>query len=759
MEYGLVALWAAGYLTLGAIALPLSARVFGSTARGAGFTLPIAFAALGLGGFLLGMIPGLFGLPVAAVVLLGLAAASYRFGAPVTPRKAVGPALIFLLGFGLIVLLRAFDPGVAPLGGEKFLDFGLLRSLLRTDTLPPEDMWFANEPIRYYYGGHVIAALLTELLSTAPRYAYNLALAGFYGAAVSAVYGLAAMIADDGGYSAIAAGGLAAFFFGLASNLYTALQVVGWLLPDGLARPFASAAGLGPEEVSAFVAWTPSDFFYWPASRLIDGAITEFPLFAYLNGDLHAHMMDVPLLLLVVGLLYVYWQTPAAEIGRRRLLAFGLVPPVAGYVGVVNTWALPTAALGLPALVFALAPAAPRSLATGAVPATDEPTEPTDRLRTEGIRLGTALLLAGVTVLLAVAWTLPFWLGSVSSRPIGFLPDRAGLGELLVVHGGFLLAFGAYLTVRGRAGLDGRLRQVAGVGTVLLVVVGLAFDAPVVALAAPLLLVGWLLLRTEQAGYETLLTVAGAGIVVLVAFVYIAEPQSPDSRLNTVFKLYAQVWVLWAAAAALALVRLAGLVRERAGEPTVGRRTAIAGRILLAVLVVTTGLYGVLAVPSHLDGASPTANERGPTLDATAFVEIRHASEAPAIEYLSRLDGRPTVVTAAPAGYRWRPSAGKGASAPASLTGVPTVAGWYHERQYRSPEAYEQRVTDVLRLYTGEPATQRRLIEQYDVRYIYVGPVEREKYGDITVGALDGVEPIERGDVILYRVTSGASGE
>ncbi|MDZ7746321.1 MAG: DUF2298 domain-containing protein [Halobacteriales archaeon] len=756
MEYGLVVMWTIAYLVLGAIALPLSARLFGSTARGAGFALPIVFVSLGLGGFLLGMVPGLFGVPVAVLVVAGLAAASYRFGADVVPRKAVGPALVFLFGFGFVVLLRAFDPSVAPLAGEKFLDFGLLRSLLRTDTLPPEDMWFANEPIQYYYGGHVIAALLTELLSTAPRYAYNLVLAGFYGAAVSAVYGLAAMVADDAGYSPVAAGALSAFFLGLASNLYTAVQVVGWLLPDGLARGLATALGLSSQEVTEFVGWSPNDFFYWPASRLIDGAITEFPLFAYLNGDLHAHMMDVPLLLLVAGLLYVYWRTPAEAVSRRRLLGLGLVPPVAGYIGIVNTWSLPTAALGLPFLVYALAPAAPRSLLTGVVPeiSTDE-IDTTDRLRAEAGRFGTALLLAGATTLLAVAWTLPFWLGSASSRPIGFLPDRAALGELLLVHGGFLLAFVAYLLSRGRDGLNGRPKQVAVGGTVLLVVAGLGFGAPAVALVGPLLVVGWLLLRTESAGYETLLVVAGAGIVLLVEFVYIAEPQSPDSRLNTVFKLYAQVWALWAPAAGIALVRLAGLVRERATVPTPDRRTAIAGRVLLVVLVVTTGAYGALAVPSHLGTASATVNERGPTLDATAFVEVRHAGEAPAIEYISQLEGQPTIVTAAPAGYRWDPSAGKGASAPASLTGVPTVAGWYHERQYRSPEAYEQRVSDVLELYTGNATTQRRLIEQYDVRYIYVGPTERAKYGDITIGTLDSVEPIERGDVTIYRVTSG----
>ncbi len=38
---------------------------------------------------------------------------------------------------------------------------------------------------------------------------------------------------------------------------------------------------------------------------------------------------------------------------------------------------------------------------------------------------------------------------------------------------------------------------------------------------------------------------------------------------------------------------------------------------------------------------------------------------------------------------------------------------------------YDRRVDDVATIYTGEPAEQRRLLEAYDVRYVYVGPAER----------------------------------
>ncbi|MFC7235890.1 DUF2298 domain-containing protein [Halosegnis marinus] len=765
MEYGYVAVWLVTYLALGLAALPVVGRLFGGFRdRGAALSVPFALATLGLVGFLVGHLPGAFGLPAALAGLAVLAFVSYRASdGPADLRRAAVPAAVFALAFLFVVALRALDPAVTPIGGEKFLDFGLLKSLLRADALPPEDMWFAGESVRYYYGGHVLAALLAELTFTPARYAYNLALAGFYAAVVTAAYGIAATVAADHGVSGRVAGALGAFFVALAANLYTAGQLLVWTLPDALARPVVAALGLPVEEA---LAWTPGDFYYWPASRVIEGTINEFPLFAWLNGDLHAHMMSTNFLLLGVALLYAYWRTPEAEVGRRRLLVFGLLPPLGGYVATVNTWSFPSVTLGLAFLTLTFAPADPRTLLPArlraALPSVEAAPEGAETdggtvtagtlLRTELARSGTALALAAGVLLLAVVWVAPFWFSTASGRPIGLFPPGASLGGLVVVHGGFLAAFVAYLVAVGREAAPA-VRTAALAGTVALLLAGLGLGANAVALVGPVLLAAWLLLRArEDVGFETMLVVAGAGIVLLVEYVYVAEPQYAGTgldRMNTVFKTYAQVWVLWAPAAGVALTRLAAAGRDAA--PSFGSaRVGTAGRVLVAVLLLTTGVYAALAVPAHVDAGSATANELGPTLDATAFVDVTHPAEAPAIDYIDALEGRPTIVTAAPAGYRWNPSGGDGASAPASLTGVPTVAGWFHERQYRSPEAYGTRVADVETIYTGTPAEQRALLDEYDVEYVYVGPAERARYGEITIGDLPGLRVVERGGVTIY---------
>ena len=150
-------------------------------------------------------------------------------------------------------------------------------------------------------------------------------------------------------------------------------------------------------------------------------------------------------------------------------------------------------------------------------------------------------------------------------------------------------------------------------------------------------------------------------------------------------------------------------------------------------------------------------------VDATAFVERDHPEEAPAIDWLDAREGQPTLLSAP--GTTWhsrgatdereRGMYGWNSNPAASMTGVPTVAGWQHEVGYRGPDAYYSRVRDVDTMFLGTPDEQARLLRQYDVEYVWIGPAERLRYDDgaITVTDLDGVEVAYReGSVTVYRV-------
>ena len=68
-----------------------------------------------------------------------------------------------------------------------------------------------------------------------------------------------------------------------------------------------------------------------------------------------------------------------------------------------------------------------------------------------------------------------------------------------------------------------------------------------------------------------------------------------------------------------------------------------------------------------------------------------------------------------------------------AMTGLPTILGWYvHEWLWRSdPNDLNEKSQDVEDIYTsmnGELVS--KLLDLYDVSYIFVGAREREKYGD-----------------------------
>lgn len=245
-------------------------------------------------------------------------------------------------------------------------------------------------------------------------------------------------------------------------------------------------------------------------------------------------------------------------------------------------------------------------------------------------------------------------------------------------------------------------------------------------------------------------------------------------RYNTLYKVHSQVWLLWSVAAGAALAGVLGDAARSfrfrslvagwlpvplpmpvpdggADEPV---RLRDVGRVAaVVVLLVAVSLYGVGIVGGILTNDNSVAE---PTLDATAFAGAEHPHQAAAIDWLADREGRPTIIAHPPRGavlYTF-----DAAPAP-SLTGLPAVAGWPHAADYHSPGLYRERVRDVATVYTGNWTAAADRLERYDVRYVYVGPTEREAYGAVSFAGLRGVEPAFRaGNVTVYAVDQSRLG-
>jgi uncharacterized membrane protein len=124
--------------------------------------------------------------------------------------------------------------------------------------------------------------------------------------------------------------------------------------------------------------------------------------------------------------------------------------------------------------------------------------------------------------------------------------------------------------------------------------------------------------------------------------------------------------------------------------------------------------------------------------DGGQLIELKYDLEA--INWLlDNVKGSPVIAEAntEPRGlYRW-------GSRISIYTGLPTIIGWsWHQRQQRSamPSQWiDQRLNDVQQLYsvTGAEAAME-ILRRYDVRYVYVGEVERIYY------PAEGLDKFER---------------
>ena len=758
MEFLLLARWLLLYAALAACGLPLCAALFPRFPdRGAAFGVPVSLAALTLPLYWLGHL-ALSSWTFAVVVGLLVGSAVVAATRVEVPWRAGAEAyLVFAAGAVVYALYRASDPTIHPAGGEKFLHFGLLNAVLRAESLPPEDMWFAGKSVRYYFGGHLMTATLATLTDTAPRYAYNLAMSGYFGVLVVSAYGVGGALAASSDRPRRVGGALSVFFVAVAGYAVTTVRLSWDLLPAEIARAygrpvFGAIRHLTYEE--ALRKQTAADTWGWFFDRyVVEGALTEFPMYSFVKADHHGHTITTGFLVVAAALAFAYYRTPVEERRRRLALVFGVVPAFGGLLGVMNAWVLPSV-VGLAWLGLLFAPAHPATLVGGAT---------REELTDELWRAASATGIAAVVGVLALLWGAPFLLfGTPTNDGIGLFPPRTPAVGFLLMYGGLLALFAGYLLTLGREPgrrwAAGRSRRDNAIAAGVAVVAVAAFTAVTVAvgfaglsLIGLPLLAGALLLRLDdRAGFETVLLVGGLGLVLAMEVVH-AKVWPPDVvRWNTTLKVAIQAWTLAGLAAAGVVVRWGGsaidAVRDRTDARSTARRYAASGGVVLlclAVVLVSTPFAALAFVPPVLDGAD------GGSLDGLAAHEDRRPAEMAAVAWLDDQSGTRTIVEApGRSTYDWRNPA-------STFTGHTSVAGWSHEQGYRGVEPYQRRADDVDEIYAGENRSAH--LAAYGVDYVFVGPVEREQYGDDLERFEGAVYEVafRQGAVTVYAVDRG----
>lgn len=577
-----------------------------------------------------------------------------------------------------------------------------------------------------------------------------------------------------------------------------------WLDIKDLAQPPTQPFSLIP---SRFLWW-------WRASRVLQDytfagelreVINEFPFFSFLLADLHPHVLAIPFALLAIGLalnVYAGGGQGALRISKYRLHlnppSFLLGAITLGGLAFLNTWDFP-----IYVALFAGAYVLYRSRER----AWDW------KLLREFLFLGLALGICGAI------FYLPFYIG-FSSQAGGVIPNLVFVtrgAHLWVMFGiffvpvflflvdawrqnwdwtrlqtGFLLspgialtlfvlslwmAFAAinipavrdlYLGAMGASGQAGELfqaavsRRLANPGAwitlVLLIALSLGLlwpksrqperkaasehensgDRDLEATHDQLRITNYELGNSSNA-FALLLILLAALLLLGPEFFYLRDQFG--YRINTIFKFYYQTWILLGVAGAYTTAVLLKQLR--------GLRSLVF-EIGLVVLLAAGLTYPALSLWTKTNGFSPTF---GWTLDGTAYLERQSPDEVAGIEWLK---SAPSGVVAEAVGGSYSEFARV-----ATHSGHPNVLGWPgHESQWRGgAEEMGSRQNDIERLYrTAEWTEAQDILRQYNVRYVYIGPLERAAYGVNETKFQRFLQPVfQQGQVTIYEVPQMAS--
>lgn len=215
------------------------------------------------------------------------------------------------------------------------------------------------------------------------------------------------------------------------------------------------------------------------------------------------------------------------------------------------------------------------------------------------------------------------------------------------------------------------------------------------------------------------------------------------NRMNTVFKLYYQVWLMLAIVSTIAFYH----IMLRWSPPGLFKYAKYLWTFIFILLVL-----GCLSYPAmYITQLANKASTNTLTLDGLDFLKRSNPLEKEAVDWMNNhIRGSPVIAEAAGPSYSeyGRISA---------WTGLPCIINWSnHELIWRgSSRLYRGREDDVAALYSSRDKTQViSIIKKYNIEYVYLGGLERLKYGTGAGSSLSELMDIafNNKEVIIYQV-------
>lgn len=612
--------------------------------------------------------------------------------------------LLFFLTLTAWACLRGFAPDIE--GLEKFMDWGFINSMLRSKFMPPIDMWFASEPINYYYFGHLIFAMLTKLTGLPSAITYNLSVAtvcaltfissfsfsanlmsfqrkwpGFLAPAQTPQNELLAGQPNESVHGQhkdttkqiVFLSFVSAMLLTFGGNLHTVYKIATIDIQQNDGHLVLTTQALH-EASEAYRFTDATRFIGYDPDVKEDKPIHEFPLYSFVVADLHGHMNDIPVVLLFMSfLLAVYMarekkhrsEPPASRLIDWKLVIGSSIILSVAYM--TNAWdfAIYGLLFGLSFLFINL------------------------RLDRKSKNAISKTFANGLLVILFwYIFTLPFSVNFTSmAKGVSFSEVHSPFYQLFVLYGGFWLITAPFFFYRIATFCNNCIQRQKDKNITVA-----AADVFVLSI----ILMATLLVIVPEIGY--------------VKDIYV----DAGRRSNTMFKLVYQAFILYSLVAGYVCYRTRLLIKT---APL---------RLLYITLVIAVlichGIYPCFAIKSYYGLTSYKG------IWGLNFLENQYPDSFNVATWLNKnVAGQPVILEA-------RGNSFTTDNQISVVTGLPTVLGWFtHEWLWRGGyDLPHARSLDVGKMYQSENQDElRHLIGKYSIEYVLIGDKERERYQNI----------------------------
>lgn len=600
--------------------------------------------------------------------------------------------LLFFSALLFWSFIKAYQPDIH--GLEKFMDYGFLNSILRSNYFPARDMWFTPFSINYYYFGHLITAVITKVSNIPSFITFNLMLSTIFAFTFTSSFSIGLNLyqsyKETITFKAVLSGLFTGLLITVSGNLHT---IYIFFLPYQTSTPVPFW------KLPLALSTIPNSYWYPNATRFIFNTIHEFPLYSFVVSDLHGHVLDIPFVLLTIAFLFsllkkyyssnytrfictsipikvqfydlfflsfilaILYMTNSSDGVIYILLTFLIVTLL--YVKSFKKYSLMQTSMGIIFVIFLLG------------------------LFFKLISLPFSYFfdafISGIGVLCAPAFLVTIHrLG-----PFLFEADHcqsSPLWQLFILYGFFYFwVFSFLIMIIVKKNTRDTSKDISTIFTLALILL------------------------------STLL-------IIVPEFIYAKDIYPAHYRANTMFKLVYQSFMMLSLCCGYIITRNISYVKNLTSSSiSILKKYALCYYLIIGFSLTSLVLaYPYYAVNSYFGGLKKYYG-----LNGISYLQQLYPTDYAAIIWLNKyVKGHPVILEAQGDSYTdyARISAN---------TGLPTVLGWtVHEWLWRKTyDVPAPRITDVKTLYeTSDKHIAKQLIQKYNISYIFIGDLEKQKY-------------------------------